>query len=113
MSGTRYYYYFARNEKAWDEGRPWWQYVFYHGEYDRDDKLVDWVIRDYSPGDGLTRHPLRVRRNTWLVPDLMREGIRFVVSTRVRDALAAAGSACEFLEVAFENLYEIPWGKRD
>lgn len=103
-------HFFSSYIKPWDERRPWWQYVFYEGEYDRDDKVVGWVIRQYAPGDGRVRHPLRVRRNTWLVPDVAKAGIEFVISERVRDALAATGAACEYLEVVFDHLYEIPWG---
>lgn len=104
-------YYFAENYKAAiEQPRPWWQYVFYHGQYDRDDRVVDWVIRQYTPGDNARRRPLRIRRNTWLIPAVTTAGILIVVSEQTRDALIQAGSGCEFLEVVFENLYEIPWG---
>jgi hypothetical protein len=106
----RQLYYFACNRKPWDQGRPWWQYVFHEGEFERDDKEVAWVIKSYSPGDGKVRQPLRVRRNRWNVPEVWSAGIRLVVSERVRNELLAPASTCEFLEIAFESSYEIPWG---
>ena len=90
--------------------RPWWQQVFYHGTYDRDDKLVDWVYREYAPGDGVSRHALRGTRNTWLIPEVVKAGNRLVVAESVMEAIQHTGSDCEFFEVQFDHLYEVPWG---
>ena len=106
------WFYFSENYlAAISRRRPWWEYVFFHGEYDRDDKVVDWVIRRYSPNDGMKRHPLRIHRNAWLVPNVTTAGISLVVSEKVRDALVRIGTTLEFLEVVFEHPYEIPWGE--
>jgi len=111
MNENQNLFYFSVNYAALvQERRPWWEQVFYHGSYDRDDKLVSWVIQHYVPNDGKPRYPLKACRNTWSIPAVAKTGIEFAVSEKIRDQFRDIGSKCEFLEVTFEYLYEVPWG---
>jgi hypothetical protein len=105
----RFYFLGANWRESCRRRRPWWQHVFFHGYATRDDIVMDWMFRKYEPDDGLMRHPLKVQRNLFLIPEIWAVESTWVVSERLADAIASTGSRSEFLQVQFEKSYAIEW----
>ncbi len=103
-------YFLSKNYQAMiDRDDRWWKKVFFFGRADRVDRMVDWVLQSYVPGDGLKRHPLMLHRNMWMMPEVFVVESNWIVSKAVGNRLLALGSNAELLQVEFDRPYRIAW----